>query len=68
MDLMTMPFLFTVSDITDGKWRLTALTLFETFWSTGLLLLPGIGYFFKSWYNIYYAISIPTLLMLSLQR
>lgn len=57
----------TVSDITDGKWRLVAKTLFELFWSIGLLLLPIIGYVFKDWGNIYYAISIPTLLLLPLQ-
>uniref|UniRef100_A0A336MXX4 CSON007149 protein n=1 Tax=Culicoides sonorensis TaxID=179676 RepID=A0A336MXX4_CULSO len=55
-----------VQDITDGKWKITAMTLFETFWSLGLLLLAGIGYTFESWDLIYYAISIPTLFLVPL--
>ncbi|XP_063708956.1 solute carrier family 22 member 4-like [Culicoides brevitarsis] len=53
-------------DITDGKWKLTAMTLFEIFWSIGLIFLSGIGYVFKSWDLIYFAISIPTLFLIPL--
>lgn len=50
----------TVSDITSGKYRVSAVCLFEQFWSIGVILLPGIASWWASWETIYIAISLPT--------
>lgn len=57
-----------VGDITDGKPKVIVTTLFETFWSIGVFLLPGIASFFDSWSHLYMAISYPTLILVVLWR
>ncbi|CAO1388922.1 unnamed protein product [Diamesa serratosioi] len=49
------------SDITAGKYRVSAICLFEQFWSIGVILLPGVASFWSSWTQLYMAISFPTL-------
>lgn len=57
-----------VGDITDGRPKVIVTTLFETFWSIGVFLLPGIASFFDSWSHLYMAISYPTLILVLLWR
>lgn len=49
-----------VSDITSGKYRVSAVCLFEQFWSIGVILLPGAASWWNNWGTIYIAISVPT--------
>lgn len=58
----------TVTDITDGKPRTIAITLFEQFWSIGVILLPGLASFFSTWTHLYMAISYPTIILVFLWR
>lgn len=60
--------LFSVTDITSGKYRTTAVALFEQFWSIGLILLPGVAHFWSSWSQLYVAISLPTFALVYLYR
>lgn len=55
-------------DITGGIYRTVVCTLFEVFWSIGVILLPGVASFFQSWTHLYMAISFPTLLLIYLWR
>lgn len=58
--LMYTPGQAIFCDITGGKFRTGVLCMFENFWSIGLILLPFLAQFFKSWSHIYMAISLPT--------
>lgn len=58
----------TVSDITAGRHKTVVVTLHETYWSIGVILLPGVAGFFTSWSLMYVAISMPTLLLVFLHR
>ncbi|XP_055389077.1 solute carrier family 22 member 3-like [Condylostylus longicornis] len=57
-----------IQDITNGKARTIIITLFQLYWSIGLILLPGISIFFDSWAILYISISSPTILLLILCR
>lgn len=61
-------FFSIVSDITSGKPKTIITTCFEQFWSIGVILLPVIAHYFKSWSHIYMAISWPTLILIILWR
>lgn len=54
------------SDITAGKYRLGVIILYDTFWSIGLFLLPGLASFFQNWTQIYLGITFPTLVLILL--
>ncbi|CAD7093442.1 unnamed protein product [Hermetia illucens] len=54
------------SEITGGKYRLGVATLFDQFWSIGVILLPGLSSFFSSWVHIYLAITFPTVILILL--
>ncbi|XP_055377585.1 solute carrier family 22 member 3 isoform X2 [Condylostylus longicornis] len=56
------------TDITGGKYRTTCVCLFEQFWSIGVILLPAVSSFFKSWTHIYMAISFPTIILVYLWK
>lgn len=43
-------------------------TLFEQFWSVGVILLPGVASFWSSWTHLYMAISMPTFVLIFLHR
>lgn len=43
-------------------------TLFETFWSIGVIILPGLASLFHSWSHLYMAISYPTVILIFLWR
>ncbi|XP_037945167.1 solute carrier family 22 member 3-like isoform X1 [Teleopsis dalmanni] len=53
-------------DITAGLYRIGAIILYDTFWSIGVILLPGLSSFFNHWTNIYLGITFPTLLLMLL--
>ncbi|XP_055905941.1 solute carrier family 22 member 13 [Eupeodes corollae] len=55
-----------LSDITAGKYRLGVIILYDTFWSIGLFLLPGLASFFRNWTQIYLGITFPTLVLIFL--
>ncbi|KAH8307759.1 hypothetical protein KR044_012675, partial [Drosophila immigrans] len=55
-----------VSDITGGKYRTCVSTLFEQFWSIGVMMLPGVASFWSSWSHLYMAISWPTVILIYL--
>lgn len=55
-----------MSDVTAGKYRLGVIILYDTFWSVGLFLLPGLASFFHSWTQIYLGITFPTLVLILL--
>lgn len=57
-----------VSDITGGIYRVSAICLFEQFWSIGIILLPVLAHFCSSWTEVYIAISCPSFLLLFLYR
>lgn len=57
-----------VSDITAGKHKTIVVTLHETFWSVGVILLPGVAGLLDTWSYMYVAISMPTLLLVFLYR
>lgn len=61
-----MIFFNSVTDITGGKYRTTAVCLFETFWSLGVIILPLLAYFCPDWSNLYLLISLPTVLYIGL--
>lgn len=65
---MNSSFIFVVSDITSGVYRVSALCLFEQFWSVGIMLLPVLDYFSKSWTEIYVFLSTPTVILIGLYR
>ena len=64
------PFLirisFSVADITGGTYKTCVSTLFEQFWSIGVIMLPGVASFFSSWTHLYMAISWPTVILIYL--
>ncbi|XP_017463554.1 PREDICTED: solute carrier family 22 member 7-like, partial [Rhagoletis zephyria] len=53
-------------DITGGRYRTGVIILYDTFWSLGVILLPGISSFFKSWNELYLGITFPTIVLLFL--
>ncbi|XP_030373750.1 solute carrier family 22 member 4 [Scaptodrosophila lebanonensis] len=55
-----------MSDITGGKYRTCVTTLFEQFWSVGVMLLPGLASLWSSWSHLYMAISWPTVILIYL--
>lgn len=57
-----------VSDITGGKPKTICQTLFETFWSIGVMILPLLAHLVKSWTHLYMAISWPTVILIILWR
>ena len=59
---------FAVGDITGGKVKTIVVTLFELFWSIGLILLPAISIFFDSWSYLYVAISSSVFLLVFLHQ
>lgn len=58
--------LWKVSDITAGKYRVSAICLFEQFWSVGVILLPAVSSWWESWRLVYVSISLPTLTLIIL--
>lgn len=56
----------TVTDLTGGKARTTAVCLFESFWSLGVIVLPLLAYIMPDWSNLYLMISLPTCLYVML--
>ncbi|XP_059610465.1 organic cation transporter protein isoform X1 [Phlebotomus argentipes] len=56
------------SDITAGKYKTVVCTMFEQFWSIGVILLPGMASFVNNWSQLYMAISFPTFLLVILHR
>ncbi|XP_031635392.1 solute carrier family 22 member 8-like [Contarinia nasturtii] len=56
------------SDITSGKQKTIVVTLFEQFWSIGVILLPLLAHLVKSWSHLYLAISWPTVVLIILWR
>lgn len=57
-----------VSDITTGKYRVTAVCLFEQFWSIGVILLPVMSTWWDSWALVYIAISLPAVFIILLYK
>ncbi|XP_075145197.1 organic cation transporter protein isoform X2 [Haematobia irritans] len=57
-----------MADITGGIYKTCVSTLFEQFWSIGVILLPGVASFFSSWSDLYMAISWPTVILIYLWR
>lgn len=57
-----------VTDITQGKHRVIAACMFEQFWSIGVILLPGVASWWKSWGEIYIAITLPTFILIFLYK
>lgn len=55
-----------VSDITTGKYRVSAVCLFEQFWSIGVILLPLMSTWWESWATVYVAISLPVICIILL--
>ncbi|TDG46627.1 hypothetical protein AWZ03_006939 [Drosophila navojoa] len=55
-----------MADITGGKYRTYVSTLFEQFWSIGVMMLPGLASFWSSWSHLYMAISWPTVILIYL--
>ncbi|XP_039494234.1 solute carrier family 22 member 13 [Drosophila santomea] len=54
------------ADITAGMHRIGAIILYDTFWSIGVILLPGLSSFFNSWSLIYVGITFPTVMLILL--
>lgn len=44
------------------------VTLHETYWSIGVMLLPAVAGYFTVWSYMYVAISMPTVLLIFLYR
>lgn len=65
---MCLSFILSVGDITAGKPKTIVTTLFEQFWSVGVILLPILARLFKSWSHLYMAISWPTVILIILWR
>ncbi|KAL9891083.1 solute carrier family 22 member 3 isoform 1-T1 [Glossina fuscipes fuscipes] len=59
---------YILSDVTGGKAKTIVITLFELFWSIGLILLPGISIFFDSWNHLYVAISSSLVILVLLHK
>lgn len=57
-----------VSDITHGKFKITALVLFDAFWSIGIIILSFITEYESRWTQLYFVISYPTLIIIYLTR
>lgn len=57
-----------MTDITQGKYRLGAVCLFEQFWSIGVILLPFVGSWWESWAIVYLSITFPTFILMYLYR
>ncbi|KAL9896733.1 organic cation transporter protein isoform 1-T1 [Glossina fuscipes fuscipes] len=55
-----------MADITGGTYKTCVSTLFEQFWSIGVILLPGVASFFSDWTHLYMAISWPTVILIYL--
>jgi len=55
-------------DITVGKHRILVTALHELFWGVGVILLPGLTFFFSSWTYLYFAMTSPALVLLLLYR
>ncbi|XP_037046232.1 solute carrier family 22 member 7-like [Bradysia coprophila] len=55
-------------DITVGKYRILVTALHEIFWGVGVILLPGLTFFFSSWTYLYFAMTSPALILLLLYR
>ncbi|KAM7362398.1 organic cation transporter protein isoform 2-T2 [Cochliomyia hominivorax] len=55
-----------MADITGGTYKTCVSTLFEQFWSIGVIMLPGVASFFSSWTHLYMAISCPTVILIYL--
>ncbi|XP_037817537.1 organic cation transporter-like protein isoform X2 [Lucilia sericata] len=55
-----------MADITGGTYKTCVSTLFEQFWSIGVIMLPGVASFFSSWSHLYMAISCPTVILIYL--
>ncbi|KAH8264523.1 hypothetical protein KR038_009606 [Drosophila bunnanda] len=55
-----------MADITGGKYKTCVSTLFEQFWSIGVMMLPGVASFWSSWSHLYMAISWPTVILIYL--
>ncbi len=53
---------FTVTDITNNKYRTTSICFYDTFWSLAIILLPGIARIDPNWSSIFLMISLPTIL------
>ncbi|XP_054725149.1 solute carrier family 22 member 13 [Anastrepha obliqua] len=53
-------------DITGGRYRTGVIILYDTFWSLGVILLPGISSFFQNWSELYLGITFPTVILLFL--
>ncbi|XP_039970691.1 solute carrier family 22 member 13 [Bactrocera tryoni] len=53
-------------DITGGRYRTGVIILYDTFWSLGVILLPGISSFFNNWSQLYLGITFPTVILLFL--
>lgn len=66
--LLKYTFCFTVSDITSGKPKTIITTLFESFWSVGVIFLPVLARLVQSWTHLYMAISWPTIILIILWR
>lgn len=47
---------------------MSAICLFEQFWSVGIILLPVLAHFCDSWSELYIAISCPSFLLLILYK
>lgn len=58
--------MFSVTDITGGKYKVIAICMFEQFWSVGIMLLPAIASYWSSWSYLYMAISYPTIILILL--
>lgn len=65
-----MPFYLQslVSEITAGRARTIVVTLHETYWSIGVILLPAVAGLLNWWALMYVAISTPTLILVFLHR
>ncbi|XP_037951229.1 solute carrier family 22 member 13-like [Teleopsis dalmanni] len=57
-----------LADISGGRSKIIVTTLFELFWSIGLILLPGISIFFDSWSQLYVAISSSLIVLVFLHK
>lgn len=55
-----------LTDITSGNIRLYVISIFELFWSIGVIILAIIGSPWQNWRIVYVVISLPTILILFL--
>ncbi|XP_037031235.1 solute carrier family 22 member 1-like isoform X1 [Bradysia coprophila] len=54
------------SDITRGRFKQSAVVLFDTFWSIGIVILSFITQYESRWTQLYLVISYPTLIIVVL--